>query len=278
MGNIVWLASYPKSGNTWLRVFLANLIANKPDPVPLDQLHRYCDDEANPAHFSELAGKPSAELDLDEISMLRPQVHARIASASCGTRFVKTHNRVGVIDHYPLQNLGVTAGAIHVVRNPMDVAISMTHHFGLSLDDAIERLGNENVATQNDDLFVTQVLGSWSDHARSWASLDSTRVLTVRYEDLLRNSRKQFAKIARFLGIGGSSERIDRAVRHSTFSTLSALERKNGFREASDKGRFFFRKGTTNEWRDVLTASQMKVIVERHSEQMKRFGYLPKVH
>lgn len=174
MGNIVWLASYPKSGNTWLRAFLANLIANRPDPVPLDRLPDYCEDEARPDIFSELAGRPCVELKLDEISILRPQVHAQIAARSNGTRFVKTHNMLGSFDSHPLQNLAVTAGAIHVVRNPLDVAISMTHHFGLSLDEAIERLGNENVATQNDELFVTQILGSWSSHTKGWADLATT--------------------------------------------------------------------------------------------------------
>ncbi len=275
MGNIVWLASYPKSGNTWLRVFLANLIANGRDPVPLDRLPHYCDDEAQPELFSELAGRSSAELALEDISLLRPQVHAQIAARSNSTRFVKTHNRVGAFDHHPLQNMSVTAGAIHVVRNPMDVAISMTHHFGLSVDEAIERLGNENVATLNDELFVTQILGSWSSHTKGWADLASHPCLTLRYEDLLQNPGKQFSKVAKFIGHGNDRARIDRAVRHSTFKNLSAMEKKDGFKEASDKGKRFFRNGRMSEWRDVMTRDQIERIVARHREQMSRFKYLP---
>src|SRR5690242_336258 len=79
MGNIVWLASYPKSGNTWLRAFLANLIANRVDPLKPDELKNYADDEALPERFSELAGRPSHALDFGEIAALRPQVHALIA-------------------------------------------------------------------------------------------------------------------------------------------------------------------------------------------------------
>ncbi len=275
MGNIVWLASYPKSGNTWLRAFLANLIANRSDPVPLDRLSHYCEDEARPEIFSELAGKPSDELALDEISILRPQVHAQIAARSNGTRFVKTHNMMGTFDYFPLQNMSVTAGAIHVVRNPMDVAISMTHHFGLSIDEAIERLGNENVATQNDELFVTQILGSWSSHTKGWADLAAIRTLTLRYEDLLQNPGKHFAKVARFVGLGNDRARIDRAVRHSAFKNLSSMEKKDGFKEVSDKSQRFFRNGRMSEWRDVLSREQIGQLVAQHREQMARFKYLP---
>src|ERR1700752_534070 len=136
MGNIVWLASYPKSGNTWIRAFLANLVANRSDPVPLNDLPRYCEDEARPELFTIIAGKPSIELSLDEIIAARPQVHALIAADARGSRFVKSHNFAGQMGGHPLHNASVTAGAIYVVRNPLDVAVSMTHHFGLTLDEA----------------------------------------------------------------------------------------------------------------------------------------------
>ena len=104
MGNIVWLASYPKSGNTWIRAFLANLIANRSDPVPLNDLPRYCEDEARPELFTTVAGKPSIDLDLGEIIALRPRVHALIAANSRGTRFVKSHNYAGQMRGHPLHN------------------------------------------------------------------------------------------------------------------------------------------------------------------------------
>jgi hypothetical protein len=239
MGNIVWLASYPKSGNTWIRAFLANLIANKSDPVPLDELARYCDDEARPELFSAVAGKPSTDLSPGEIAEIRPRVHALIAANARGTRFVKTHNYNGVFDGHPLHNAEVTAGAVYVVRNPLDVAVSMTHHFGLTVDEAIERLGNDEVATANDAMFVTQLLGSWSFHVKSWADLASERILIVRYEDLLEKPAKHFAKVAKLVGMGQDRARIERAIRHAGFGTLSSLEKKHGFIEASDKATRF---------------------------------------
>jgi len=275
MGNIVWLASYPKSGNTWVRAFLANLVANRADPVPLDELARYAEDEANPELFSMLAGKPSTQLDIGEIAELRPQVHAAIAQRAQGTRFVKTHNMAGSFDGHPLHNWQVSAGAVCVVRNPLDVAVSMTHHFGLTIDEAIERLGDENVATVNDALFVSQVLGSWSMHVKGWADMANASVLVLRYEDLLDKPAKQFAKIAKLVGLGQDRNRVERAMKHAGFQSLSSMEKKHGFVEASDKGARFFRKGRVNEWREALSREQVQRVVGAHREQMQRFGYVP---
>lgn len=275
MGSIVWLASYPKSGNTWLRVFLANLIAGGREAVPLNELPMYCEDEARPELWVAVAGRPSTELDLSELAALRPQVHARIAAHARGTRLVKTHNRAGTFDGHPLQNMTVTAGAIYVVRNPLDVAVSMTHHFGLTADEAIDRLGDERVATENNALFVSQILGSWSRHVKSWADIPSERVIVLRYEDLLAKPLKQFARAARLLGLAGDRALIERAVRHSTFDTLASMERRHGFVEASDKGTRFFRQGRMNQWRDILSREQVQRLVDSHREQMVRFRYLP---
>lgn len=275
MGNIVWLASYPKSGNTWLRAFLANLVVNRSDAVPLNELSAYADDEANPDLFGEIAGVASAGLDIEAIAQLRPEVHALIAQRSQGTRFVKTHNMFGSFDGYPLHNMQVTAGALCVVRNPLDVAISMTHHFGIGLDDAIERLGNDDVATANDAQFVTQILGSWSRHVESWTGAGHERFLVLRYEDLLEKPNKAFLKVAKFVGIGGDRARVERAIAHARFSSLAGMEKSQGFVEASDKGTRFFRKGRSNEWRDVLSREQVGRVVANHRAQMQRFGYIP---
>lgn len=277
MGNIVWLASYPKSGNTWMRAFLANLIANRAGPLAPNDLKDYADDEALPERFSELAGRPSHELDFDEIAELRPRVHALIAQRAQGTRLVKSHNMTGSVDGHPLYNWQVSAGAIHIVRNPLDVAVSMTYHFGLTADEAIERLANENVATANDEMFVIQMLGSWSRHVAGWAEIAErlgSKALVMRYEDLLERPAKHFAKAAKLLGIQDKA-RIERAVRHASFATLSTLEKREGFIEAANERSRFFRAGRANQWREALSREQVARVVHDHREQMARFKYLP---
>jgi len=278
MGNIVWLASYPKSGNTWLRAFLANLIANRADPLRPDEWAAYADDEALPERFNELAGRPSQELTLDEIAAWRPHVHALIAQRSQGTCFVKSHNMSGSFDGLPLYNWQVSAGAVYVVRNPLDVAISMSHHFGLGIDEAIEQLGNPRVATANDALFVSQILGSWSEHVGGWVEVAERlpgNVIVLRYEDLLDKPAKHFAKAAKLIGLGQDKARIERAVKHTSFQTLSSLEQKHGFVEAVDEKTRFFFKGRANQWREALSREQVQRIVDAHREQMTRFKYVP---
>jgi hypothetical protein len=275
MGNIVWLASYPKSGNTWLRAFLANLIANRPAPVPLAELPRYGALEADPELYSRVAGRPSTELDFDQLCALRPQVHAAIAAAAPRTVFVKTHSMAGVHDGIALLTPQVSAGAICIVRNPLDVAISMSHHFGIDIDAAIDYLGNDACATDNNDLFVSEFIGSWSTHVKSWADIQGARILVLRYEDLLDKPAKAFGKVARLVGLDADRSRIERAVRHASFASLSGMERRDGFVEVPIKGRHFFRAGRANQWRDVLSRDQAARIVARHREQMARFRYVP---
>ncbi len=275
MGNIVWLASYPKSGNTWLRAFLANLIANRATPVPLVELPKYGRLEAEPELYSRIAGRPSTELDFAELCALRPQVHAAIAAAAPRTVFVKTHSMAGAMDGVPLLTPSVTAGAIYVVRNPLDVAISMSHHFGIDQDAAIDYLNNENSATENNAMFVSEFLGSWSQHAKSWADLESERILILRYEDLLEKPAKWFGKVARLVGVDNDRVRVERAIRHSDFRALADMEKRDGFVEVPIKGKRFFRAGRSNQWREKLSREQVARIVEAHRTQMQRFGYVP---
>lgn len=278
MGNIVWLASYPKSGNTWVRAFLANLVANRSEPLSPNELARYGDDEALPERFTELAGRPHTELSLADISGLRPQVHALIAQRAQGTRFVKSHNASGSFDGHPLYNWDVTSGAIYAVRNPLDIAVSMAHHFGLTIDEAIARLGDDDVATANDALFASQFLGSWSRHVAGWADTVQRlgdRALFVRYEDLLEKPVKHFTRIAKLAGLGLDRARIERAIAHASFKSLSSLEKRDGFTEAVARNTRFFRRGSANQWREALTREQVERIVAGHREQMSRCKYVP---
>jgi len=274
MGNILWLASYPKSGNTWLRAFLANLIVDGEQPLPLAELSRYCGDEALPGSYSQLAGRPHTELEPGGIAALRPQVHRQLAAASDRTIPVKTHNLAGSFDGYPLHEPSVTAGAVYVLRNPLDVVPSLADHFGLSLDEAIEFLNSADTATENNELFVGQVLGSWSQHVESWVSQAGPRVLVVRYEDLHGKADKTFGKVARLLGVRDKA-RIRRAQRAASFRELSSQEQADGFVERSDKAERFFRQGRPGGWRNVLSPAQIERVVAAHGPTMQRYKYLP---
>lgn len=275
MGNIVWLASYPKSGNTWVRAFLANVIANRATPVSLAELPAFGRLEADPELFSRIAGQPSTQLNFDQLCALRPQVHAALAASSPRTLLVKTHSMWGMHNGVPLLTPQVGAGAVYVVRNPLDVAISMSHHFAIGIDAAIELLGDDRAITENSDLFVAEYLGAWSTHVKSWADVEGPNIVVVRYEDMIEKPAKTFGRIGKLIGTGNDRERVERAIKHSNFASLANMERRDGFVEVPIKGKHFFRAGRANQWREGLTREQVKRIVERHREQMQRFRYVP---
>ena len=143
MGGLVWLASYPKSGNTWLRAFLHNLLRDEDEPVDINAFMQLSVGDTLREWYSEVAGGDIDELSDDDIAQLRPQVHRRLTEISKNSVFVKTHNYLGTDRGVPLITMAVTVGAIYVVRNPLDLVLSLAPHFGLSIDGAIKLMASE---------------------------------------------------------------------------------------------------------------------------------------
>lgn len=275
MGALIWLASYPKSGNTWLRSYLHNLLRNTSEPHDINKIDDFCLGESYVKWYERHAEKPLAELTPLELAALRPAAQADFTRVFPDSVFVKTHNFLGEWLGYPLQNMDVTAGGIYVLRNPLDVALSMTHHFGLTIDEAIYRLGNEKSATGLTEMHMPEIHSSWSTHVRSWTQRPNPQLLVLRYEDLIHEPLKYFTLVAHFLGLQPAQERIERAIRNSSFKSLKEQEQKTGFKEKSEHAQSFFREGKADQWREKLTPEQIRQVISDHREQMQRFGYIP---
>ncbi|PIP78607.1 MAG: sulfotransferase [Gammaproteobacteria bacterium CG22_combo_CG10-13_8_21_14_all_40_8] len=277
MGNIVWLASYPKSGNTWVRSFLYNLIKRPAQPGKINDLWSMFQDESQPKWFYPyLEGKSIEELPIEKISPLRWQIQRDIAESEDGSVFVKTHNMMAEHNGYPLINLSVTAGAIYIVRNPLDMVISLADHFDLSIDEAIDFISNDFTGSMTDEMTVARVIGSWSNHVKGWTQTAHDRYLVLRYEDLLTHPDKSFASIMKFLGMKKDMKELKRARLFSSFQELQKQEQKNEFNEKSPKSQRFFRIGKKDQWKKLLTPSQIQKIIDTQGEQMERFKYIPK--
>lgn len=275
MGNILWIASYPKSGNTWVRSFIHNYLADQ--AVDINTIHQQSIDEVKAHRYQPYlpAGQVTTDLNLEEICSIRPMVHADIAAAAQGTVFVKSHNFQGQYKNYPLHNWTVSSGAIYVVRNPLDVAISLSHYFDYSIDEAIDYMANNDAGTPNEPENVPQVITSWSLNVSSWSAEASRNLLVLRYEDLLNNPQKAFRKVESLLGLKKNPKRLFKAIRNSSFKQLKAQEQQSGFVEKHEHAGQFFRKGTAGQWQTVLSDEQVARIVNDHREQMTRFKYLP---
>lgn len=279
MGKIVWIVSYPKSGNTWMRAFLWNYFRDSNVSGSLDELSTFAVSESNPERYRRFAdGADVGSLSHEQLAMLRTKVQSAMAESADGILFAKAHNYLGTFADYPLYNFGVTGGAVYVVRNPLDVVVSMADHFGLTIDSAIDFMENDETAGPTNRIAVAEFYASWSTHVASWTARKHPNVLVVRYEDLLERPTKAFLAVLKLLNRPKDKDRLRRAIRLSSFRELRNQEDKQGFSERSEHSHRFFRVGRKDQWRDVLSRQQAERIIARHEEQMRRFDYVPKVY
>lgn len=279
-GGIVWLASFPKSGNTWLRLLLANLLSPDDDPVDINSI---------PLKSTALVYRPDIEdvslvdtslLSPGEIDLLRPRVIDSLAAEATGCLYVKVHdayrrNAAGE----PLVGRGAGRVALYVIRDPRDVAVSLSFHNGDSINTAITRLNSRghtlSDACDRATSQIPQLLMDWSGHVDSWTGQHDLPVHVLRYEDLRTDPIGTFAAAVAFLGLDVTSAAIERAVRRSDFAGLQRQERQAGFMERwSNSTAPFFRTGRAGIWKEVLTPAQQQAILAAHQPVMARFGYI----
>jgi Sulfotransferase domain len=277
---IVWIASYPKSGNTWARAFLHNLVrvcGGENGEQDINDMARFSTWEVERERYARFLGfMPDNAKHRAEIAATRHAVQREIADSTDGLVFIKTHNCLVMDRGHSTINFAVTAGAVYVVRNPLDVVISYSHHGGVSIDATIDIMAAKDGETAGSDIAVYEVHGSWSQHVWTWTRTPHRALHVMRYEDMLAEPEKTFGALARHLLLPSTSQQIGKAIELSSFARMQAQERKNGFRErpaAADAN--FFREGRAGQWRRMLTPSQIDRIVRDHGEQMHRFGYLP---
>lgn len=284
MGGLVWLASYPKSGNTWARNFLHGLLdaeAGEGQPVDSANINRMQRkttwDSAYAWYKPFLHGKSFNECEARQVAAVRMQSHEYMAdTAQDGLLFVKTHNAM-MADHggIPLINTRVTAGAVYIIRNPLDVTVSYSHHLSKSIDTTIRLMSKRGAVIHGSERMAYELHGSWSEHVSSWTRKPDPSLHIMRYEDMLEKPLETFTHLTRFLQIDASEERIAKAIEAASFDKLKEQEQATGFVEKPDNAKIFFRKGKSGEWKSVLKEGDVMAIVAAHKEQMARFGYLP---
>lgn len=275
---ILWLASYPKSGNTWTRNFLHNLLnileGTASGPQNINAMSEFTAWEISAKRYEKHLAKPPKECTREEIAAARPKVQQDIAENTDGLALVKTHHAL-IADHgFPTINFAVTSGAVYIVRNPLDVAISFAHHMNRTIDEAIEEMACENLETPVGDTAVHEVYSSWSTHVKSWTRAPHRAIYIMRYENMLADPFQVFGGLARHLLMRPADEQLKLAIERSSFEVLKQQETEGGFLEKPPNAQRFFREGKAGQWREGLTRRQVRRIVRDHHVQMKRFGYL----
>ncbi len=272
--SIVWLASYPKSGNTWTRIFLANYLTNAQSPVPINQVHRFGMGDSIVSTYEMVAGRKINPSDISLTLSLRNKVLRGIVANNADVNLVKTHNirsKAFGIELIPDQ---FTRSAIYIVRNPLDMVISYARHYGETIEKAAEAIGRSDNSNDADKSTVTQFLGTWSEHVDQWTKPASYPICVLRYEDMLNDPQTAFSKLLEHLGVPVETDRLDRAIRFSSFDEVSKQEQQSGFVERSQKSDRFFGKGKSGYWRGELPDDIADKIMRDHERTMKRFGYL----
>ena len=279
MGGIYWLASYPKSGNTWFRAFLKNLEIDGSAPVDINDLSTGPIASAR-GWLDAVLGFDTAELSPDEIERLRPYVYQwSLKEDEVG--YHKIHDAYTLTKNgKPMISQEATLGALYIIRNPLDIASSLAKHNSISVDEAILQMGSREFALSRSkkriNTQVRQNLLTWSDHVLSWADAPHLNCITIRYVDMISSPLQTFTQAAEFLKLSSDPEKIAKAIKFSNFKILAGQEKEKGFREAPIKTSRFFRKGKVGGWQKELTETQMKKIIENHGTVMQRFGYLNK--
>lgn len=272
----VWLASYPKSGNTWLRMFFASLLAGG-KPVEINapglatpqlsrlQFSALLDVEASDLTEAEIEQSLPALCRLDVETGPRPIIH-KIHNAW-------TRNSTGE----PLFPPDAAAGAVYIVRDPRDVAVSLAYHAERDLDwtigfmaDAAAVLGAQKRRLLR---HLPQRLLSWSGHVESWLDASGLAVHLLRYEDMQADPATVLPAAARFAGLDFPPNAVAGALAATRFAALREQEDRDGFRERPSGMERFFRRGVVGGWRDALSPAQAARIERDHGTVMARLGY-----
>ena len=271
----VWLASYPKSGNTWLRALLTAYLRGLDEVDP--------DDISVSAHFSDrglfelLTGLPAAYFHDLEVDTMRAEAIALRVSQRPGLRFYKVHDRYRRrSDGGEVFPASVTAQAVVVVRSPLSVVPSWAAHAGVTIDEAITFLSRP--ATVASEGFrqhpqLPQLLGSWSEHVDSWVQQGDLPRTVVRYEDLRADPIGQLTAVLESFLPTVDAARVAAAVTASEFDRLRKREAEVGFAEAPSAHSPFFRSGQVDGWRRELTGDQVARVLDDHAAAMSRLGY-----
>ncbi len=275
---IVWLASYPKSGNTWFRAFLTALLGD--GDLNINQM-KTDGIFSSRGIFDDATDMDSTYLYDREVKIMLPEVFKHVVSQYNKERlFVKIH------DAYALNDEGKyivpaepTLCALYFIRNPLDVVGSFANHNAGPIEDAIRIMNNPNgaLAKQPRNFNVNnqfkQLMFSWSGHVESWTTNMPFPVLVLRYEDMLHDQLNTFSKAVAFMGIEKTPEEIQKAIHESRFEKLKEQENEKGFMEKNRNTESFFRSGKSGGWVNELTPGQVKQIVDCHREVMEKYNY-----
>ena len=283
---IIWLASYPKSGNTWVRSFISSILFSKDGEASfgdLEKIKQY----PSKKYFKNLVN------NLQDINEVKKNwiTSQDIINLDNKIKFLKTHHINCKIGNDDFTNKDNTYGVIYIVRDPRNVITSILHHYHKSsYQEAKEFIFDENrwlgLLKENNtkarDIDLPTLIGSWKTHYNSWKAVNKNFLL-IKYEELLLNPENEFKKIIEYLKnliqINIDNQKFKRAIEACSFKSLKKIEDKEGFIESvhdrdSNGKKKFFNLGPSNDWKKLLDKDIRLEIEEKFKGEMLELGYL----
>jgi hypothetical protein len=273
---ILWLASYPKSGNTWFRSFLTALLnQGEIDINKMDTDGIFSDK----GYIETILDVSTDDLRPREIESFRKLAFVHKAQQSNKESFVKIHDAYTYSrwDGLPLIPAEGSRIALYFIRNPLDVVLSLANHTGLNIEDTIDKYLNAE-----DGAFIKkaktaqqyyQLMGTWQMHVSSWINQTEIPFHVIRYEDMKATPFVTFKKATEQMQLNYSDEAIIKAIAACDFIKLKEQEQNKGFKEKAIPSSAFFFKGEAGRWKKELSKEQIKKIMSVNEVMMKRFGY-----
>ena len=280
---IVWLASYPKSGNTWVRSFIYSLLFSNDGNPKLDELNRI-------KQFPSVYHLKNFVKNFNSINEIKSNwiTSQEAINLKNEITFLKTHHAMCNIGKDTFTNIDNTAGIIHIVRDPRNIITSLKYHYSKKdyleaknfLFDKNKVIGLLQNNVKNNE--VVTFIGSWGDNYRSWKNFRKN-YLIIKYENLINNPKKEFEKLTLFLKnnlkLNFDEKKIDKIIKLNSFENLKQQEDILDFNEQvidkeTGKTKKFFHLGPKNNWKNLLNEKIKKDIENEFEQEMKELGYL----
>jgi len=278
---IVWLASYPKSGNTFLRAILSSLFFSKDGNFDF-KLLKYINKFPSNFYFENIGININND---QEVAKNYIQAQEKINNNN-SLVFMKTHSSFcKLLNEYNFSDLNNTLGVIYVVRDPRAIVDSFSHHTNQSSRDILDLMIN-STTTGEDENEVKVYIGSWSFNFNSWKIFEKyQKYLLIKYEDLVNHTPSTIKKIINFINLIGKSnyvfddKKIENVIKSTAFNRLRELEKQFGFDESevdkqTGKKNIFFRSGLSNNLNNLIDINIKNKLEKTFEKEMKELGYL----
>ena len=276
---IVWISSYPKSGNTWVRTFISTYYLSSNDKFDFSML-KNIRQFPHEKFFNKKISDMNSAINNWDLAQNNINLKNKLI-------FLKTHAALVKINNIPFTNNKHTLGAIYIVRDPRNIVTSLSNHYQLTFDESLEFMTNKKkfLLKKNDlsNFGNFTFLNSWSEHYKSWLYTKEFNLLFIKYEDLENDTLNTFKKIVKFVNkitIKEDKIDIDRIIKiidTISFETLKKKENDEGFPEAiinNEKQKInFFYLGKENRWQKLLSPKQIDTINNIFGEDLKKLEY-----